>query len=426
MLAHPGDHAAALGDQVRGLLGTRARVHRRRAEGACIAPPLLVRDDRGAAPDRRVYVAVVAAWCGRALAGAAGDWRVHVLLLLPIVAIMGAHMLAFGHSRYHLPLVPILILYAVALAADTAAALVAGCRPAARCGARRVRRTARLVVWIAPDSCSPMSSRIKAFFGHASCSRIRSDPARRDPRGAVRSRRHAVPSDAAAAADGDGAADAAALRDRHRTAKRLRALRAYRGAQEQLETVRLRSPRAARPGSPKRSRPAEAAPSPRPRRRWRPGIGLPEAEVAALVDEWMQRASAEVPQLVPDARARTRCWTALRDRGVRVGVLSDYPATAKLARAGPGRSLRVRAARRRIRRSDAFKPDPRGFLRACERWGLPPREVLMVGDRVDVDGAGAAAAGMPCVILGARPAAGAAVPRDCVFVASHGRAPPCP
>jgi FMN phosphatase YigB (HAD superfamily) len=48
----------------------------------------------------------------------------------------------------------------------------------------------------------------------------------------------------------------------------------------------------------------------------------------------------------------------------------------------------------------ALKPNPRGFLRACERWRIEPREVLVVGDRADVDARGAAAAGMPCVIIG--------------------------
>jgi len=49
-----------------------------------------------------------------------------------------------------------------------------------------------------------------------------------------------------------------------------------------------------------------------------------------------------------------------------------------------------------------FKPDPRGFLAAAARWQLDPSEVLVVGDRPDADAAGAAAAGMPCVIVGNR------------------------
>lgn len=60
------------------------------------------------------YVAIV-------ILGAAGIWlhaptrRAHMMLLLPVLAITGAHTLAFGHSRYHIPLIPILCLYGAAL-----------------------------------------------------------------------------------------------------------------------------------------------------------------------------------------------------------------------------------------------------------------------------------------------------------------------
>lgn len=38
-------------------------------------------------------------------------WRAHVLMLLPIVITTGVHAIVFGHSRYHLPLVPVLAVY---------------------------------------------------------------------------------------------------------------------------------------------------------------------------------------------------------------------------------------------------------------------------------------------------------------------------
>jgi 4-amino-4-deoxy-L-arabinose transferase-like glycosyltransferase len=42
-------------------------------------------------------------------------WPAHVLLLLPVVLITGIHSVVFGHARYHLPLMPILTLYAAAM-----------------------------------------------------------------------------------------------------------------------------------------------------------------------------------------------------------------------------------------------------------------------------------------------------------------------
>jgi FMN phosphatase YigB (HAD superfamily) len=132
--------------------------------------------------------------------------------------------------------------------------------------------------------------------------------------------------------------------------------------------------------------------------------GLDAAAVAALVDEWMiERPLRHV------ARYRAAGLVALLDTieaaGVRAGLLSDYPASRKLAALGVARRFSPV-----ICTSDpdvnALKPHPRGFERACEAWGLPASEVLMVGDRIEVDGAGAAAAGLPAIVIGrsSRPA----------------------
>ena len=42
------------------------------------------------------------------------NWRAHAVLLSVVLFISGMHALAFGHARYHLPLVPILFIYAAA------------------------------------------------------------------------------------------------------------------------------------------------------------------------------------------------------------------------------------------------------------------------------------------------------------------------
>jgi hypothetical protein len=68
-----------------------------------------------------VSSAMVLSFVVVALSGTAGlwltrsmSWRADFALLLPTVAIVGAHTLAFGHSRYHIPIVPILALYGAA------------------------------------------------------------------------------------------------------------------------------------------------------------------------------------------------------------------------------------------------------------------------------------------------------------------------
>jgi len=69
-------------------------------------------------------VSIIGAYIGSVIAGAAGLWlaapsdrRAHVLLLLPVVIIVGVHTIVFGHSRYHVPLIPILGLYGAAFLA---------------------------------------------------------------------------------------------------------------------------------------------------------------------------------------------------------------------------------------------------------------------------------------------------------------------
>jgi len=134
--------------------------------------------------------------------------------------------------------------------------------------------------------------------------------------------------------------------------------------------------------------------------------GLTVDEVDAIVSEWMiERPLKHMPRC--RAAGVIELLAFLNNRGVAVGVLSDYPAESKLQALGlAGRfSVVLCAGDPEV---GVLKPNPRGFLLASERWQLDPGEVLVVGDRADADAAGAAAAGMPCVIIGRRRPAGSA------------------
>lgn len=89
---------------------------------------------------------------------------------------------------------------------------------------------------------------------------------------------------------------------------------------------------------------------------------------------------------------------ALRALGVRVGALSNA-ATAyqelKLARVGLG-SVPLLVG---VDTLGVGKPDPRVFLEACARLGTAPDRTVYVGDELDVDALGAAAAGLVGVWL---------------------------
>lgn len=165
--------------------------------------------------------------------------------------------------------------------------------------------------------------------------------------------------------------------------RRWRALGAFRAAQERLRE----SAHSATFDDPTRAQLAVAAAA----------SGLPVAEVEALVDDWMTTRPLKYLRFCR-APGLDPLLALLERAGVAAGVLSDYPAGAKLQALGlDGRFSPVLSA------GDpeiaAFKPNPRGFLRACRLWGLPPSSVLVVGDRAEVDAAGAAAAGMPCAIV---------------------------
>jgi HAD superfamily hydrolase (TIGR01549 family) len=143
--------------------------------------------------------------------------------------------------------------------------------------------------------------------------------------------------------------------------------------------------------------------------------GVPAADLEQLVNEWMTRRPLKYLKLC-GARGLSELLLFLERAGLACGVLSDYPATDKLHALGIAErfSVVISAAD-----SGSLKPDPRGYREACRRWHLPPAQVLMVGDRVEVDAAGAAAAGMHSIIIGHRRAA--AAPPNCVFVPSLAR-----
>lgn len=81
--------------------------------------------------------AILLAYAVVAALGAAGIWmaaprdkRSHAILLLPVLVLIAAHTIVFGHSRYHLPIVPIFGLYAAALVVERVPSLAILRRPA--------------------------------------------------------------------------------------------------------------------------------------------------------------------------------------------------------------------------------------------------------------------------------------------------------
>jgi HAD superfamily hydrolase (TIGR01549 family) len=130
------------------------------------------------------------------------------------------------------------------------------------------------------------------------------------------------------------------------------------------------------------------------------GIGCHPTDVERAVAEWIHRRPLKWLRFCR-RRGLDRFFEFLSARGVRCGVFSDYPVREKLValRLADRFDLMLSAVDREV---DAFKPNPRGFLRASERWGIPVREIVYVGDRSEVDAVGAASAGMQCAVLTTR------------------------
>jgi HAD superfamily hydrolase (TIGR01509 family) len=127
--------------------------------------------------------------------------------------------------------------------------------------------------------------------------------------------------------------------------------------------------------------------------------GADPGTVEIVVDRWMTTVPLEL--LARFARPGVgTALTTLRSRGLRLAVLSDYPAASKLDALGLSDRFDLVAS------SDdpgigTFKPDPRGLEVVLARLGVEGHEAVYVGDRLDVDAVAARAAGVRCVIVNA-------------------------
>ena len=120
--------------------------------------------------------------------------------------------------------------------------------------------------------------------------------------------------------------------------------------------------------------------------------GCEPADIESHVKRWMEDAPLTVI-----ARHRRidviALITELADRGVTMGVVSDYPASAKLDALGVRDHFAV-VVSAQDRHVGALKPDPRGLLAALDAVSAEPGRSWYVGDRLDVDQPAAIAAGM--------------------------------
>ena len=122
--------------------------------------------------------------------------------------------------------------------------------------------------------------------------------------------------------------------------------------------------------------------------------GHDEHRVRAIAEEWMDR--RPLPYLAACRYAGVaQLFDGLRRHGKRIGVVSDYPAGAKLAALGLAADVIVSATDPRV---GILKPHPRGLLDLVAQAGVAPGATLLIGDRVERDGEAARRAGVASLI----------------------------
>lgn len=121
--------------------------------------------------------------------------------------------------------------------------------------------------------------------------------------------------------------------------------------------------------------------------------GKPEAQVRALVMDWMIERPGRWMRWARRQTLLTRV-AEFRAQGGKTACVSDYPAQKKLAAMGASSLFDAVVASGEDPDLKRLKPRPDGFALAAHRLGIEPENCLVFGDRQDADGDAARALGM--------------------------------
>ena len=121
--------------------------------------------------------------------------------------------------------------------------------------------------------------------------------------------------------------------------------------------------------------------------------------VRAIVSEWVEQRplSYLADCLYPGL---PQLFAGLRREGKIIGILSDYPAEAKLSALGLTANLIVSASDENI---GLLKPHPRGLEWMIAAAGVKAHTTVLIGDRADRDGVVARRVGARALIRSSRP-----------------------
>lgn len=122
--------------------------------------------------------------------------------------------------------------------------------------------------------------------------------------------------------------------------------------------------------------------------------------ISEVVGEWFEKRPLPFISLFR-RRGLEQAMRAWQKNGLRLGAYSDYPLVEKIRVLGLSNYLTTMVSPQHPD-IEGFKPNTNGFEVAAREMGLPPSDILYVGDRPEVDGCGALLAGMHVIILRGR------------------------
>jgi len=131
-------------------------------------------------------------------------------------------------------------------------------------------------------------------------------------------------------------------------------------------------------------------------------IGVSVETVSYYVLRWMEQ---EPLKLLAKAiyPYELEFLAAAKANGIRMAVLSDYPAPAKLRALGIDHYFEM-ATCAQDPEINCLKPNEKGLRTVLGRLGVKASEALYIGDRPEVDQVAASRAGIACAIIRQKPA----------------------
>lgn len=128
-------------------------------------------------------------------------------------------------------------------------------------------------------------------------------------------------------------------------------------------------------------------------------LGLEPAVARARIEQVIYRDWTECLRGIRLFPGVAACLERLRSAGLVIAVLSDFPVEGKLELLGLDFQPEL------ILSSEStgyLKPNPEGFRQVVEKTGIPPAEILYVGNSVSCDVLGAQGVGMPAALMARR------------------------